>query len=78
MKPTSLRLTAVATLAALSLAANPLLPASASVGDTAPVEETDVPIVVTAPYPPDIVSATASSGGAALQWSPPADNGGSP
>ncbi|MDH3958742.1 MAG: fibronectin type III domain-containing protein [Actinomycetota bacterium] len=78
MKPFSLRMAAIASMAALSFSLTPMLPASASVGDTVPVEETDIPIVITAPYPPDEVVATGGSGRATVTWNPPADDGGSP
>lgn len=77
MKPSSLRMAAVASMAALSLRLTPMLPASASVGDTVPVEETDDPIVVTAPYPPERVVARAAPGKASVTRDPPADDGGS-
>ncbi|MEZ5114836.1 MAG: fibronectin type III domain-containing protein [Candidatus Nanopelagicales bacterium] len=76
MNRRSLRIAAVTAAAALGLAVLPTIPATATVGDVAPVETTDTAVVVTAPYPPTAVVATAAPASATVGWAAPTDDGG--
>ncbi len=63
-------------LAGLLVAAQPFPAALAAEGDVVVVDSTDVPVVVTAPYPPGQVEAVARASGATVTWLPPEDDGG--
>ena len=69
-------LAAVSVLAGLVVAAQPVPVALATEGDVVIVDSTDVPVVVTAPYPPGQVEAVAGASGATVTWTPPEDDGG--